>query len=330
MTPDEQAFLVSISADLADDTRRLAFTDWLQEIKPNSTQADHDRAEFIRIQISLAAGFDYASNIPGNRGKLLTSEVSVTFAGPENELLTLHRAAWEAPIRQALPHSCEVVRFHRGFPIDVCVSGVHELVASRILQLPTNTLTGLTVRNLGELLPELLAHTGVARLTWLDLGGNHLLNQEVAAISNSQRLSRLTTLVLRHTGITSAGAMDIAASPHLTNLTELDLSDNRIRPRGAIALAASPNFANLTTLNLWNNIIGNEGAIALATSPHLTNLTRLNLAHNNIGVAGADALAAGTLPLPAKLSGLRSAGFDALADRIEERAALVLRQFHGY
>jgi uncharacterized protein (TIGR02996 family) len=238
MTPDEQAFLVSIAADLIDDTKRLAYADWLQDIKPNSTQADHDRAEFIRIQISLATGFDYASNIPGNRGKLLTPEVAVTFAAPENELLDLHRDAWEARIRQDLPNSCIDVTFHRGFPTYVTVNGPHELVTSRILEADadTNTLTGLRVTNLGHNLPELLAYEGIAKLTTLDLGYNNLGDEGAIYLADSPHLARLRTLGLSVNHIGNEGARAIADSPYLTQLTTLYLRHNNIGDAGAAIL----------------------------------------------------------------------------------------------
>jgi Ran GTPase-activating protein (RanGAP) involved in mRNA processing and transport len=311
-----------------------------------------DRAEFIRIQISIAR----ESDIVG--GKPWSPELEDQLTVREDKLLTLHREDWETEIHQTLRHSCEEVTFHRGFPRDIRVNGVHELVASGILQLPTNTLTGLTVRRLGDRLPELLSHPGIVRLTTLDLAYNlitiagaenladspnlvnlislNLRNNNLGSIgvealfADSSQLKNLTTLNLAHNDIAAAGAGAIAASPHLTNLTTLDLRGNSIGPAGARALADSPNFAKLISLNLWNNIIGNDGAIALSTSPHLTNLTTLNLAHNNIGTAGAVAIGTGTLPLPAKLSALRSVGFDMLANHVEEQAALVLRQFHGY
>jgi uncharacterized protein (TIGR02996 family) len=322
MTPDEQAFLVSIAADLTDDTKRLAYADWLQDTKPNSTQADHDRAEFIRIQISLATGFDYASNIPGNRGKLLTPEVAVTFAAPENELLDLHRDAWEARIRQDLPNSCIDVTFHRGFPTYVTVNGPHELVTSRILEADadTNTLTGLRVTNLGHNLPELLAYEGIAKLTTLDLGYNNLGDEGAIYLADSPHLARLRTLGLSVNHIGNEGARAIADSPYLTQLTTLYLRHNNIRPAGARAIAASPHFVNLIMLDLWDNGIGDEGLAALARSPYLTNLITLDLGHNNIGDAGAAILIGATLPLPAKSYALRTIGHKMLADQVERNA----------
>jgi uncharacterized protein (TIGR02996 family) len=330
LASDAPTLLAAVAANLNEDVPRLEYADWLDEtadeiVGPTPEKIlMKDRAEFIRIQISLASKSDVGG------GRPWTPELAGQLTARANALLTLHRDAWEARIRQALPHSCIDVTFHHGFPRHVTVNGPHELVTSRILESDTNTLTGLRVTNLGHNLPELLAHQGIAKLTTLDLSGNHIWDEGAEAIADSLHLARLTSLNLSNNGLRSAAVITLANSLHLKNLTELNLADNSIRPAGAIALAASPNFAKLITLNLWNNIIGNEGAEALANSPHLTKLTSLNFAHNNIGVAGAEALAAGTLPLTAKLTALRSVGFDALADHVEERAALVLRQFHGY
>ncbi len=44
---EREAFIRAIAENLSDDTPRLAFADWLDE------HSEHDRAEFIRIQIEL-------------------------------------------------------------------------------------------------------------------------------------------------------------------------------------------------------------------------------------------------------------------------------------
>src|SRR5438094_91305 len=47
-----EAFLQAILDDPADDTRRLVYSDWLEE------NGDPERAELIRIQCELARGVD--------------------------------------------------------------------------------------------------------------------------------------------------------------------------------------------------------------------------------------------------------------------------------
>jgi uncharacterized protein (TIGR02996 family) len=47
--PDEAAFLRAICAEPADDTPRLVYADWLEE------HGQGERAEFIRVQVELAA-----------------------------------------------------------------------------------------------------------------------------------------------------------------------------------------------------------------------------------------------------------------------------------
>ncbi len=312
MASDEHSLLLTIAANPEEDTPRLVYADWLDEnATPDNAHAA--RAEFIRTQISIARGIDVATGIP------LTAELAAAFTSRENELLAAHRMDWEAETRQALGKSCEEVRFHRGFPREVWVNGVQELIASRILKADTNTLTGLGVTNLGDQLPALLSHPGIARLTRLDVESNcigeagaeaiaasprlahltmiNLWNNDIGnagaiAIAASPHLVRLTTLDLWNNGIGSVGAEAIAASPYLKNLTTLNLRENDITDSGVAALAASPHLKNLTTLDLADNDIGTEGAVAAATSPNLKNLTVLNVWNNNIGDAGAVAIAA--------------------------------------
>jgi uncharacterized protein (TIGR02996 family) len=294
MTPDEQAHLKAIAANLNEDVPQLMFAEWLDETADEIVGSTpekismKDRAEFIRIQISLAR----KSDIVG--GKPWTTKLAEKLTARERKLLDVHQADWEASIRQALPYSSPVIAFHRGFPRDVSVIGVRELIASGILDSDTNTLTGLMVNNLGDQLPQLLSHPGIVRLTSLDLGDNFI-------------------------GV--AGAEALANSPDLANLTQLNLRNNNIGSIGVEALVAdSSHLKKLTILDLCGNRIGDAGAMHIAHSSNLPSLTTLNLADNNISLAGATILIGGALPLPATVSALRSIGCNPLADRLERNA----------
>src|SRR5437773_2538020 len=86
------AFFEAICADPGDDVARLVFADWLDE------HGEHDRAEFIRVQIGLARGGLHASEVDAAQRRA-------------DELLLRHREEW-------LP-GCEgvdwMVGFRRGF-----------------------------------------------------------------------------------------------------------------------------------------------------------------------------------------------------------------------
>jgi uncharacterized protein (TIGR02996 family) len=287
--------LHEIAADLADELPRRVYADWLVENAADnlsghsSAKEMNDLALFIRLQLSIARGLDYASDDANE--KPLTPQMAASYTTRADELLTLHRVEWEAPIRQALGTTCQKITFHRGFPSIVAVNGIQQLIDSRILESNINTLTGLTVSNLGDQLPQLLAIPGINRLTTLNLGNNHIRNAGATAIAGSPHLANLTTLNLGNNDIGEAGAEVIAGSRHLKSLTTLILTNNGIGDAGAAAIANSPYLANLTTLNLWSNRIGEAGARAIAGSEHLKSLTTLDLGGNDIGPAGARALA---------------------------------------
>src|SRR5579872_3778100 len=289
MASDGDSLYKAVVFRLDDDTPRLAYAEWLEE------NGLTDQARFIRIQLMQARG-EYRDEYGNPLAS--TPAVAARFEAEANELLALHRKEWEAPIRKALGARYLEITFHRGFPRDVRVNGVRELIDSRILESDYNTLTGLAARELGNQLPELLSHQGVGSLTMLDLGDNHIGTAGATAIANSPHLANLTALNLWDGYIGNEGAIAIVASPHLTKLTTLNLRHNGIGNAGARAIATSPNFANLTTIDLGANGIGDEGARAIARSPHLATLTELDLGGNaiagfghGIGTAGAIAIA---------------------------------------
>ena len=91
MQTEAEAFLQRIRAYPDDDAQRLIFADWLDE------EGD-PRGRFIRVQLALA---EIDEHDPA-RKELLTQE---------RELLSAHRAEWEAPFR-GLATGCV---FRRGF-----------------------------------------------------------------------------------------------------------------------------------------------------------------------------------------------------------------------
>src|SRR5579883_2828441 len=291
---EEQGLLKAITGNLDDDTPRVAYADWLDEQANESGHPEYlgrdpqemrDRAEFIRVQISIATERDVI------RGMSWTPELAAEFTAREVQFLQACRDELEAPTRDAIGASCTEVTFHRGFPHNVTVKDVQGLIDSGILESNTNTLTGVAVTVLEGQLSALLSYSGIANLAALDLASNHIRDAGAAAIAASKNLVNLTALDLASNHIGPAGAAAIAASRNFPNLTVLNLASNYIGDAGAEAIAASQNLANLTVLNLASNYIGDAGAEAIAASQNLANLTRLNLSYNSIGDAGAEAIA---------------------------------------
>jgi uncharacterized protein (TIGR02996 family) len=162
-------------------------------------------------------------------------------------------------------------------------------------------LAGLTTLYLGctwqglDLFAGVRALTGspvLAHLTALFLvGPDNRSDQGVTELASTFAAANLTSLSLRHCGLTAAGARALASSPHLANLTSLDLAVNDIGDEGVRALAESPHLKQVAVLDLSRCGLGREGARALAASPNLPDHLTLNVADNQIGREGQRALA---------------------------------------
>jgi len=85
----------------------------------------------------------------------------------------------------------------------------------------------------------------------------------LAAVADSSRLARLTSLSLRFYGLEDPdpaflgieGVRALASSPHLTRLATLRLGGCRLMDEACLVLAEAGNLAGLHTLDLRNNAI---------------------------------------------------------------------------
>src|SRR5947209_6703837 len=206
------AFLQAILDAPDDDAPRLLYADWLDE------HGDPDRAEFIRVQIALAAR---RSASPGLWRR-------------EQELLALHEQEWAAPVRGV----ANAWTFRRGFIEEVradalaLAEGADDLFRQapvRSLQLAW-TLTTPQRR----LLPARLAECPhFVRLQALDLSGCCFLHDYgLSAFLASPYLTNLTSLRLNGCVIGDAGVRVLAGWPFLTRLTHLDLCGNGVSVAG--------------------------------------------------------------------------------------------------
>jgi uncharacterized protein (TIGR02996 family) len=270
MSLTEADWLRQIAANRDDDAIRLVFADWLEE------QGDAVRAEFIRVQVRLAA---LPENAPERAG--LTRR--------EKELLTEYCDAWLVKVPKELRKKC---RFRRGFVSGLRCTARQWLRSAKCLQQACPLLEALRLppHQPAHLVENLVSSPHVDRLTTLELLGE-IDDAGVSALAAPPYLGRLTTLSLWSDGINAAGASALASSPLLSQLTTLDLSFTRIGDAGAAALASSPHLPRLTKLCLWKTGIGTRGAAALAASPHLPHLATLDLGRNDIDADGAAALA---------------------------------------
>lgn len=299
---EEAAFLTPIRARFRHDFPRMMYADYLDE---SPDPIDHDRAEFIRLQLALA-------KIPHDhphRGSLTERQ---------NELLLRRYDEWTSPFRGM----ADGFEFHRGLidSVTVCVNTfaakgeelfrlapirrVRFADAGRMIAKLVNVPLLGRVRELmicnGEFgdggLNVLLRSPYLTKVRTLDLSFCGLSDGGVRLLADTAALPRLHRLLLNdNQRITSDGMKRLAASESFGRLKALDVSANGIDGSGVDALASSTSLTRLHTLKLRANRIGDEGCHALSRSPLLARMlahdSRLELRHNGIGADGVTALA---------------------------------------
>ncbi|MFK7930672.1 MAG: hypothetical protein AB8H79_20970 [Myxococcota bacterium] len=196
----------------------------------------------------------------------------------------------------------------------------------------------------------LLAHPRlgpyIAQATDLDLMGNRIGDEGLAALAGSAIAPGLTSLNLSDCALTSQAVALLDAFPKLTTL---DLSDNDLDPAGAGALAETVVAPSLTELDLSGNPIGSEGlghlrrhlradhlrltdtaldpTLGAGPAQGLSPAGSLSVAGNNLGKAGAQALVAwGARPM--QLS-LQYANLDDAAFKILAAAGVLERSLYA-
>jgi uncharacterized protein (TIGR02996 family) len=249
------AFLQDILAHPDDDAPRLIFADWLEEQGDASSVA---RAEFIRVQCTLAAG-----QLPPERHDELVRR--------ERQILNEWQEEWVRPIRR-LVHDWT---FHRGF---VCYVAM---------------LADTFLAHAGKLFRRAPIQDLRLRFSRYDQSIRPGEPINMAAIAENKHLNRLLRLHLGENRLESRHLRALVVSEHLTNLTSLSLWLNRIGDSGIRALAASPLLGRLEELDLCRNDFGAGGLRALAhalekldCSPEGLRLKRLELFPAELSAAG--------------------------------------------
>jgi uncharacterized protein (TIGR02996 family) len=273
MTP-EDAFLQDIVEHPDDDAPRLVYADWLEERGDRQSVA---RAEFIRVQVELAAGVAD----PDRRAAL---------GGRQHELLKKWQTAWARPFRPFFVNR----EFRRGF-IERATVHAEVFVQHAETILASAPLRHVKLRNPLTVVDELARCPALARLRSLRLNYGHLGPEGVRTFLSSPHLTGLTELDLGNNKLGIRGGFVLAErAPNLPSLSMLALDDNGLRDAGVTALASSPLLGQLTWLNLEAADLTPAGARALAESPHATGLVLLHLSRNErVGLEGARALLEG-------------------------------------
>jgi uncharacterized protein (TIGR02996 family) len=265
---DEQPFLDAIFARYTDDGPRLIYAEFLDDA------GDHDRAEFVRVQVALARLPDHHPR----KAELVEREA---------ELRTAHETRWSEPLSD-LGVICE---FRRGVLDSVVVDAATFLKQGDEI-FGRADIRRVRLRDSALVLEELLTSPLVARVRELDLWDNGLGNAGVGFINKSAQLKNLEALELGFNGIDDAGVGLLAKATNLPRVTSLSLGFNAgISSAGVSELATSPFFGNLTSLDLNANDFDHQGLQSIIDSKFLTNIYTLKLSENRIGDAGVAALA---------------------------------------
>jgi uncharacterized protein (TIGR02996 family) len=265
------ALLQAVCENPDDDTPRLVYADWLDD------HGDPDRAEFIRLQVALAAG-----SVPD-------SERAAAEAGVA-ELLARYQTAWwdELPHRSGVMWMSVPVPFVRGFATGVLF---HDDKSWKKYAGEVFAASPITSLGFSSLIPmrtgrSLLSSPLLGRIT--DLKPPPIDRRGAEALITNPRLTgRLRTLrITDHTTDVEVVVTVLGQAPGLRNVESLSFLG--AGPADVAALAGSPSLARLKALHLNHCQAGDDGATTLA-SPHLSALESLSV--SGAGPAGVAALA---------------------------------------
>jgi uncharacterized protein (TIGR02996 family) len=288
-----------------DDVPRLVLADWLEE---NGDEVDRSRAEFIRIQCSLAR-----PRVAG-RADLEWRERSLWWENVE---------AWLGPVYDASTG----FRFRRGLAtIDLDAERVRAAAVGPLFA--SACWAWVDQLNLSNARPDVLAALlhgpAAAWLRVLRLERGEEVWGAGLDLEACENLGLLQELTVRHTGLDDEGVGLLARCPSLTGLAALDLGYNLLHGPGLEALAHAPALGALRSLELVRNPLGydrREAAVRALrrffNGPLARRLARLGLAETALGPAGVELLAASSA-----LGGLQELDLGAVG--LDDDAAVLL------
>jgi uncharacterized protein (TIGR02996 family) len=177
---DDQVLLRAIIEAPQDDAPRLVYADWLEE---RGAPGDAERAEFIRLQLAMAALQRGEPKWMGLRRR-------------EYALWLAHRDAWVSHLPKLARWECRP-EFERGF-VEMLSCTV-----SQFLKVAAGTVRATPLRRLRL---TCMAREQAARL---------------ADLVRCPHLARITDLELSHLRISDRGARELASCPYLGKVTRL-------------------------------------------------------------------------------------------------------------
>lgn len=283
MTP-EQAFLEDILEHPEDDAPRLIYADWLEE------NGDPDRAEFIRIRIEQAKG-------PSARAKRAVTLIEANWDRWVKPLSLLaddtafrHQPWLNSRLRVSA--SKLVGEFPRGFIPSFALRAKTFLAKTNAI-LALTALTRLRLDQAGGLggpLAACPALRAIRELEFIDWSHSPLTAADVAELTHSRQLPRLTTLRLPRNNLGDRGVACLARSAWLAGIRSLDLSDNGLSSTGLRQLTTRDDWRQLRELRLDNNCFDHEAISLLLSAPWLHHIEILSLCNSGISDEQAQAI----------------------------------------
>jgi len=282
MSLRESNFLEAITASPDDDTPRLVYADWLEEL-------GDPRSELIRVQCRLAATPLHSAGrweLEQREEALLTTNLPRW----TKLLPRFPRVPWGIEPRYGLPREC----FARGLMEHVTFPGIRQYAQSfdDIWKVTPARQVRLNKWS-NKAIPAFFESEGFNRIDglWLTMDSVDVPLQQVLTIFARPELARLRKLRIFDRMLNQDGVAALLAAP-LDNLRELQIDQTAAGAEQCARLAAWDRLAQVTRLQFRGNECGYEGVAALAASPHVTGIEHLDLSSNFFGDDAIEALAA--------------------------------------
>ncbi len=311
VSPEEQALLDAVAADLTNDAPRLAYADWVEA-------SDPDLAEFIRLDCeherdSPPGTLRQKAPRLGELQKGVSSRLSRKGFGPA----FVRRGFVQGGVvdSAALVERADAV-FDRApalRELTVRPKNEHLAALARLPQL--GQLERLTVevgnRHVpygdgrrqpygasnaldDEALALFVASPHLRALEGLTFVCASVGPATARALAGSPALANLRYLCVESdVAFDAAAARELAARPARPALVRLRITHSKLGPEGCASLAASRLLEFVETLALVGTGVGPGGARALGSSRVLSRCAQLQLQGNALGNEGAIGLAAG-------------------------------------
>ena len=234
MTDTHAALLRAIAANPDEDTPRLVFADYLDEL---GTPEAVGRAEFIRLQIR-------ATQLPHD------SRDRAPLASRIDQLL----CAWDFAWQRDMPEGFKPLSgYRRGFAYRAGSTASAILAAANDPRLPPLESLTLIVDVSTTALRNLVRLPMLAGLKQLVVRSDAVLGWSGARVLAEGKYPRLDELNLARQSIGDVGLRALCESWGFPRLRQLDLSENNITDAGAKVLVGSGLFRRLYRLSMSGN-----------------------------------------------------------------------------